>query len=314
MAGFNHKLKTMANIIDGRKLSEDIKNKIIEDKRFLPLNPESFVGIIQFGENASSDIYIRNKIKFGEGLNIKVKLFKFGYKEDTNEDPKSFDEIKKKIEELNNDKNCLGMIIQAPLPSKFTYDITELCDIINPLKDLDAMSSVNLGRISNNSTLVLPATVKAVVKILDQIANKESHNNTVDFLRGKNIVVINNSIILGKPLASYLLNHEATVTVCHSHTKDLSYHTVDSDIVITGTGVKGLIKTDMIKEGAIVIDCGITKDPNNTDPTKANKIYGDVEYEEIEKKASYITPVPGGVGPMTVACLFDNLFDLNLKK
>jgi len=304
----------MANIIDGKKLSEEIKSKIIEDKRFLTLTSDSFISILQLGENSSSDIYIRNKIKFGESIGIKVTLTKFGYTEDTKNDPKIFDDIKKRIEELNFDKNCIGMIMQAPLPNAFTYDITEVCDLIKPSKDLDAMTSVNLGRISNNSTLVLPATVKAVVKILEEIARLETSSSTVDYLKGKNIVVINSSIILGKPLASYLLNHEATVTVCHINTKDLISHTISADIVITGTGVKGLIKKDMVKEGIIIVDCGISKDINNTDPLKANKIYGDVEFEEVEKVASYITPVPGGVGPMTVACLFDNLFDLNMKK
>ena len=200
----------------------------------------------------------------------------------------NFQKLISKLDELNNDKDVHGIMIEMPLP----YDINtlEINEKINPLKDVEGIHPINVGRALIGEEEIVPCTPLAVLTLLE-------HEN-ID-LKGKNIVIINHSDVVGKPLAALLLNRNATVTVCHVFTKNIKYYTSEADIIISATGKAKLITSDFIKNGAIIIDVGFAKTEQG--------ICGDVDFENVIKKAGKITPVPGGVGPVTTACVFKNL-------
>ncbi len=269
-------------LIDGKKVREELLQeykKIIEvDKLNITL------AIIQVGDNSSSNIYINNKIKYCNKVGIEAELFKL----DNNVTENKVLEI---IDKLNNDNKYTGIILQSPLPGHI--DFTKCARRIKDSKDVDGFSKDNLFGIRDNNEKVIPCTVKGILKLF------EYYN--ID-LKGKNVVVIGRSNIVGRPLADALINRDATVTLCHSKTKDLSIYTSTADIVISAVGHPNLIHKYMVKDGFIGIDVGI----NFVD----GKMVGDFK-EDVYPLASYITPVPGGVGPMTVAMIIDNLIELS---
>ena len=272
------------NIISGTEVRKELLKeykKIIEKD-----NLNISLVIIQVGDNEASNTYIRNKLKYTEEVGIKSKLMKL-------DESITEEELIEIINKLNKSKTT-GIILQSPLPSHI--DFTKCARLIKDSKDVDGFSSNNLFGIRDNNELIIPCTVKGILKLFEYYK--------ID-LSGKDIVVIGRSNIVGRPLADALINRDATVTLCHSKTKDLSIYTKQADIVISAVGRPNLINKDMVKDNFIGIDVGI----NIVD----NKLVGDFN-KDVEDKASYLTPVPGGVGPMTVAMIIDNLIELKRKE
>lgn len=276
----------MTTILDGKKLRdkifEDLKNKIDKMKK------KPTLAVILVGENPASQIYVRNKKKTAEKLGI--NSLSIEYPADISEK-----ELVAKIEELNNDKNVTAILVQLPLPKHINKN--KVIDAILPQKDVDGLTPYNLGKLfSGEKPYVYPCTPKGILLLLDE------YNIELD---GKNIVVIGRSNLVGKPVAQMLLNRNATVTMCHSHTKNLSEITKTADIVVSAVG-KNVIGEKMLKSNCVVIDVGIFRDENG-------KISGDVDFENVSKVTAYISPVPGGVGPMTIASLMLNTVELAEK-
>ena len=273
----------MTTILDGKKLRdkifEDLKDKINKMKK------KPTLAVILVGENPASQIYVRNKKKTAEKLGI--NSLSIEYPADISEK-----ELVAKIEELNNDKNVTAILVQLPLPKHINKN--KVIDAILPQKDVDGLTPYNLGKLfSGEKPYVYPCTPKGILLLLDE------YNIELD---GKNIVVIGRSNLVGKPVAQMLLNRNATVTMCHSHTKNLSEITKTADIVVSAVG-KNVIGEKMLKSNCVVIDVGIFRDENG-------KISGDVDFENVSNVAAYISPVPGGVGPMTIASLMLNTVEL----
>ena len=246
------------------------------------------LAVILVGENPASQIYVRNKKKTAEKLGI--NSLSIEYPADISEK-----ELVAKIEELNNDKNVTAILVQLPLPKHINKN--KVIDAILPQKDVDGLTPYNLGKLfSGEKPYVYPCTPKGILLLLDE------YNIELD---GKNIVVIGRSNLVGKPVAQMLLNRNATVTMCHSHTKNLSEITKTADIVVSAVG-KNVIGEKMLKSNCVVIDVGIFRDENG-------KISGDVDFENVSKVTAYISPVPGGVGPMTIASLMLNTVELAEK-
>lgn len=276
----------MTTILDGKKLRdkifEDLKDKINKMKK------KPTLAVILVGENPASQIYVRNKKKTAEKLGI--NSLSIEYPADISEK-----ELVAKIEELNNDKNVTAILVQLPLPKHINKN--KVIDAILPQKDVDGLTPYNLGKLfSGEKPYVYPCTPKGILLLLDE------YNIELD---GKNIVVIGRSNLVGKPVAQMLLNRNATVTMCHSHTKNLSEITKTADIVVSAVG-KNVIGEKMLKSNCVVIDVGIFRDENG-------KISGDVDFENVSKVTAYISPVPGGVGPMTIASLMLNTVELAEK-
>lgn len=274
----------MAKLLEGKPLAEKIKEGIKQDA--LSLKKKLVLASIQVGENAGASAYVKSQQKVAESLGIEYRLDKLG--QETPE--QSLIEF---IQKLNSDKSVNGIIIQMPLPPQIDYK--KLSQFILPEKDIEGMHPANIGKIVFGKAKILPCTPAAVMELLNSIG--------VD-LYGKEVVVVGHSEIVGKPLALLLLDKFATVTVCHigtSKAEKLEEHVRKAEVLIVAVGKAGLIKGEWIKEGAIVIDVGINR--------VADKIIGDVEFESAEKRASYITPVPGGVGPLTVTMLMRNLVE-----
>ena len=268
-------------ILDGKKIRDElIENykKIIQEK---DLN--IVLAIIQIGENPSSSTYIKNKEIFTTKVGIETKVLKLS--EDIKEE-----ECINLINQLNNDPTITGILIQSPLPNHL--DFKKLSRLIIDSKDVDGLSKNNLFSIRDNKENILPCTVKGILELLAYY-----HLDVA----GKNIVVIGRSEIVGRPLTDALINRDATVTLCHSKTKNIEMYTSQADIIISAVGKPNLINKEMVKEGFIGIDVGINK--------VGDKIVGDFN-ENVKEKASYLTPVPGGVGPMTIAMLISNLIEL----
>ena len=268
-------------ILDGKKIRDElIENykKIIQEK---DLN--IVLAIIQIGENPSSSTYIKNKEIFTKKVGIETKVLKLS--EDIKEE-----ECINLINQLNNDPTITGILIQSPLPNHL--DFKKLSRLIIDSKDVDGLSKNNLFSIRDNKEIILPCTVKGILELLAYY-----HLD----VEGKNIVVIGRSEIVGRPLTDALINRDATVTLCHSKTKNIEMYTSQADIIISAVGKPNLINKEMVKEGFIGIDVGINK--------VGDKIVGDFN-ENVKEKASYLTPVPGGVGPMTIAMLISNLIEL----
>lgn len=273
----------MAIILDGKKL----RDKIFENlkQRLNNMSEKPTLAVILVGDNPASQIYVKNKKKTAENLGIYSIVINY---------PSNISEkiLLDKIQELNNDNKITAILVQLPLPKHI--DKFKIIDTIAPEKDVDGLTPYNSGKLfSGEEPYVYPCTPKGILLLLDEY-NIE--------LEGKHVVVIGRSNLVGKPVAQMLLNRNATVTMCHSHTKNLSDITKTADIIVSAVG-KNIIGEKMLKSDCVVVDVGIFKDVNG-------KICGDVDFASASKIAAYISPVPGGVGPMTIASLMLNTVEL----
>ena len=276
----------MAIILDGKKLRDKIFESLKAELDKMSEKPT--LAVILVGENPASQIYVRNKKKTAEKLGI--NSLSIEYPADISEN-----ELLSKIQELNNDKNITAILVQLPLPEYINKN--KIIDAILPQKDVDGLTPYNLGKLfSGEEPYVYPCTPKGILLLLDE------YNIELD---GKNVVVVGRSNLVGKPVAQMLLKRNATVTMCHSHTKNLSEITKTADIVVSAVG-KNVIGEKMLKSNCVVIDVGIFRDENG-------KLSGDVDFENVSKISAYISPVPGGVGPMTIASLMLNTVELAKK-
>ena len=271
-------------ILDGKKLRDELlvqyKEKIREEKLNITL------AIILVGNNEASKLYIKNKEKYCTEVGIKVD--KYLLAEDTSEEV-----LINLIKDLNEDKEVTGIILQSPVPNGIDFD--KCSGMILPSKDVDGFTKDNVYNLYLNKKSILPCTVKGIIKLLE-------HYNIE--INGKNVAIIGRGNIVGKPLAMALENRNATVSLLHSKTKDLKMFTKDADIVVAACGIPKLLKKDMIKEGSVVIDVGISR--------VDGKIVGDIDFDNIKDIATFVTPNPGGVGPMTVAMIIDNLIEMGV--
>ena len=281
----------MAKIIDGKAISAAIRQEIAEEVAKMKAEKGRVPGlaVIIVGQDPASQVYVRNKAKDCEETGIYSEVH--ALPENTTEE-----ELLALVHKLNNDDNIHGIIVQLPLPKHLNSDL--IINNIDVSKDVDAFHPYNVGKIMIGDYELLPCTPAGVMALLER--------SNID-VAGKNCVVVGRSNIVGKPQAMMLLHKNGTVTVCHSKTKDLAEKCREADILVVAIGRAKFITGDMIKEGAVVIDVGMCRDENG-------KLCGDVDYESAEKKASYITPVPGGVGPMTRVMLLENTMTAARKK
>jgi len=270
-------------ILDGKALSQKIEKNVASEVVKLKENTGRTPGlaVVLVGSDPASAAYVNMKKKACDRV---------GFYSITHEMPESIsqDAIENTIKMMNENPNIDGILIQLPLPPQI--DTTKILELVDPSKDVDGFHPYNVGRLVTNLDGFVPCTPLGVMELLAEY--------NID-VKGKNCCVVGASNIVGKPMASLLLNADATVEVCHIFTDDLKKHTLQADIILVGVGVINLIKEDMIKEGAIIIDIGINR-------TEDGKLVGDVDFEKVSQKASYITPVPGGVGPMTISMLLSN--------
>jgi methylenetetrahydrofolate dehydrogenase (NADP+)/methenyltetrahydrofolate cyclohydrolase len=274
-------------LINGKSLAE----KIIQECRKEAESLRPTLAVVIVGDHPASKIYVRNKEKTCRRAGIESLTLSL---------PNSItqEELLKKIESLNADPRINGFIVQLPLPEHI--HIPEIIRSIKPEKDVDGFHAYNLGKMFLNAKFehLPPATPAGIIHML------EEYNIP---LQGKEVVVVGHSNTVGKPISTMLLNRDATVTTCHIHTKDLKSHTLRADILIVAVGKANLITDDMVKEGVVVIDVGISR-------LKNKKLIGDVDFDNVSKKASYISPVPGGVGPMTIASLMRNTINATRRQ
>lgn len=272
----------MANkIIDGKEISQSVLNNVTDSVNSLKkrgINP--CLSVILVGDDPASQVYVRNKEKACEKVGIISKSLRLPA-------TISQEELENIITDLNNDKNVNGILLQLPLPKHLNEEKALLK--IEAAKDVDGFHVINTGKLMRGLDCIMPCTPKGCIEMLDYIGYN---------CDGKNAVVIGRSNLVGKPLAIMLLQKNATVTVCHSHTQDLKEITKKADILVAAIGKPKFVTEDMVKEGAVVIDVGI----NRVD----GKLCGDVDFDKCYEKVSYITPVPGGVGKMTIAMLMQN--------
>ena len=276
-----------ATIIDGKATALQIRAELAEKIARLPGKP--YLAVILVGNDEASLIYDRNKQKAALAMGMECDIYHLP--EATSET-----ELLQLVEKLNQDSKVNGILVQLPLPKHI--DARRVIAKVDPAKDVDGFSPYNSGLLqTNDSQAVVAATPKGILRLLQ---------SSLGDLCGKHAVIIGRSNIVGRPLASLLLNHDCTVTVAHSHTVNLPDLTKTADIVVAACGCPKLVKADWIKDGATVIDVGI----NRVD----GKLCGDVDFDMVKEKAAYITPVPGGVGPMTIAMLLDNTYQAYLKQ
>jgi len=281
----------MAKIIDGKAVSAQVKENIAKEVAQLKEQHGISIGlaVVIVGNNPASRIYVNNKKKACEAVGF--ESFEYALPEETTQD-----ELLALIDKLNADDKVDGILVQLPLPKHLDEKI--VIDNISPDKDVDAFHPVNVGKIMIGDYSFLPCTPAGVMELIASTGVEIS---------GKECVVVGRSNIVGKPMSMLLLHKSGTVTICHSRTKDLAAECKRADILVAAVGVPKLIKGDMIKEGAVVIDVGMNR-------LEDGKLCGDVDFESCEKVASYITPVPGGVGPMTIAMLMKNTLTAAKKK
>ena len=274
----------MTKIIDGKLVSQKILENIADEILFLEKKPS--LAVIIVGEDPASKIYVNLKKKKATELGINSTVIEMP--ETTTEES-----LLNKIEELNNDEKTNAILVQLPLPKHI--NTTAVIEKINPKKDVDCFHPYNVGKIAtSNKPYVYPCTPKGILSLLEYYdINPE----------GKKVVIIGRSNIVGRPIALMLLNKNATVTICHSKTKNLEEITKTADILIAAVGKTKLVTENMVKTGAVVIDVGMNRDENG-------KLCGDVDFSNVKEKVSFITPVPGGVGPMTICTLMHNTLEL----
>ena len=262
------------------KRREQLKEKIDELKN-LRIIPK--LAVIQVGSNDASNIYIRNKKNTCEKVGIEFELYSY-------EETITFEELKEEISKLNKDKKIHGILVQSPLPKHLNE--SEVFNVIQKEKDVDGFTTENIGALWNNKTGLISCTPKGIITLLKEYQIK---------IEGKHVVILGRSNIVGKPLALLFLNENASVTILHSKSKDIKTLTAQADILVSAVGKPNLVTKDMVKKGAIVIDVGINRIDGH--------IKGDVDFESVSEITSYITPVPKGVGPMTIESLLENVIE-----
>lgn len=292
----------MAQIMDGKELSSAIRERVAKDVKTLAASGiDVGLGLMLAGQDPASQAYLNATLSACDRVGITPFLYKFP-------DTVSVNEILNKVKSINNDERVNGLLVLMPLPRRINP--RAVVNEIVPEKDIDGLGSLSVGRLAADESIFqifqsgdydalnelsaassfLPCTPFGVIRLLE-------HSGVE--IKGKHAVVIGKSLAVGKPLSMMLLAKEATVTVCHKATSDLGYFTRQADIICTATGIKGLVRGDMVKEGAVVVDIGIHVQEDGS-------IVGDVDFGSVEKKTSFITPVPGGVGPVTIAMLLEN--------
>lgn len=273
----------MAIIIDGKELAKKIRNNLkIDCEKLKENNIIPKLAVILVGNDKASKVYVKNKNKACEDVGIEFEEYIL-------EETISQKELIELIEKLNNDNTIHGILLQSPIPREL--DINEAFRKISPEKDVDGFNPISVGKLTLGQDTFVSCTPYGIMKMFEEY--------NID-LEGKKVTILGRSNIVGKPLIQCCLSKNATVTVCHSKTKDLKEHTLNSDVIIAAIGKANFLTADMVKEGTVVIDVGI----NRLDD---GKIVGDVDFENVSAKASHITPVPGGVGPMTIAMLMNNV-------
>jgi methylenetetrahydrofolate dehydrogenase (NADP+) / methenyltetrahydrofolate cyclohydrolase len=272
-------------IIDGKKEAKLLRDEIKKEIESLKSKNKKVPGltVILIGDFAPSQIYVRNKEKNAKEVGINSDVIR--YAKDVSEQ-----EVLKKIKELNNNKAVSGILVQLPLPPQINKE--KIINAIDPTKDVDGFHPINVGNLSSGYNATVPCTPLGCLLLIKKIESN---------LSGKHAVIIGRSNLNGKPMAQLLLKENCTVTIVHSKTKDLKTECLKANILVAAVGVPNLVKSDWVKKDSIVIDVGINK--------VGNKIIGDVEFETVKEKAKAITPVPGGVGPMTIACLLKNTLE-----
>lgn len=266
-------------IIDGKEIKKQILDELKEEVSKLEIKPSLVV--IQVGDNDASNVYIKQKAKMADYVGYDYKHIKLS--EDI-----TTEEVVKIIDELNNDKKINGVMVQMPLPNHIDTELVQ--NAVIPSKDVDGLSDLNAGLLFHNKDALYSCTPYGVMELLKRYKIQ---------VEGRHVVVVGRSNLVGKPMSMMLTNAGATVTLCHSKTVDLSKYTKEADILISCVGKANFITEKMVKEGSVVIDVGITRSESG--------LCGDVKFDEVASKTKYITPVPGGVGPMTVAMLGSNV-------
>ena len=277
----------MSNLIDGKAFAQNLRQTITEQTAALEKQHQIRPGlaVILVGEDPASQVYVRNKEKFAIECGFKSETFRLSA--ETTQAA-----LLKLIDDLNNDATIHGILVQLPLPKHLHEE--EVLNAINPLKDVDGFHPVNIGQLSIGKPYLIPCTPLGSLLLLQDKLGKD--------LSGKHAVIVGRSNIVGKPMMQLLLSQNCTVTIAHSRTKDVASLCREADIVVAAVGVPKLVKGDWIKKGAAVIDVGI----NRIEEDGKTRLVGDVDFDEAVKNAAYIAPVPGGVGPMTIACLLRN--------
>ena len=285
----------MADIIDGKAFAAKIRAEVKQDsdKLISQKQVDPCLAVVLVGENLASKVYVGQKSKMAKECNIKTK----DYKLDESTDQET---LLKLIEDLNNDSTVHGILVQLPLPKQI--DERKVIDTIVVEKDVDGFHAINAGRLSIGGDMLkrafIPCTPLGSLLLL---------KDQVDDLKGKNAVVVGRSNIVGKPMSQLLIEESCTVTIVHSKTKDIESVCAQADVVVVAVGRPEMVDAKWLKEGAVVIDVGINRIPiTKEDGSEGSKIVGDVDFVSASEKASKITPVPGGVGPMTIACLLRN--------
>lgn len=280
----------MATIIDGKTLAKKIRMELKEKcEELINKHIQPKLAVIMIGDNPASKVYVKNKSKACNEVGILYEEYLL--EEDTTQE-----ELIKLIKKLNEDKSINGILLQSPIPQHL--DINEAFKAITYAKDVDGFTPSSVGKLCIGEDTFISCTPYGVMKMFEEY--------NID-LTGKNVVILGRSNIVGKPLIQCCLQKHATVTVCHSKTKNLDKHTKQADIIISAIGKPKFVTLDMVKDGVIVIDVGINRDENG-------KLVGDVDFENVKEKASYITPVPGGVGPMTIAMLMNNVIKATIQQ
>ena len=275
----------MAELIDGKKISQEIKDEVKEKVAALKAKGTNVcLAVIQVGNNQASTVYVNNKKKACEYVGIKSLSYEIP--EETTQE-----ELLKLIDELNNKKEVNGILVQLPLPKHIDED--KVIESISPKKDVDGFHPMNVGALSIGKKGFVSCTPYGIIQLLKR--------SNID-ITGKNCVIIGRSNIVGKPMSMLLLRENGTVTIVHSKTKDIKAITKQADILVVAIGKSKYVTSDFIKEGAVIIDVGINRDENG-------KLCGDVDFDDVLEHVSAITPVPGGVGPMTIAMLMNNCLE-----
>ncbi len=273
----------MSIILDGKKLAQKIKTGLKNEIEKLTTKPK--IAVILVGENPASQIYVKNKQKMAEEIGIDSLIL-------TLPNDITEDNLIEHIHILNEDKEINAILVQLPLPEQINTD--RILEVIDPLKDVDGFHPLNSGKLlSGKKPYAIPCTPKGIIRLLKEYDIK---------LEGINALVLGRSNIVGKPISLLLQKENATVTMAHSKTKNIKEHTKNAELIISAIGKANYITEDMVKNDAIIVDVGISR--------IENKLYGDVDFDKIKDKASFITPVPGGVGPMTIAMLMENTLEL----
>ena len=267
-------------LLDGKSLSAKIKDELKGNINSYVQTP--ILAVITIGDDAASEVYVKNKRKACEYVGM--SFLHLDYASCVKEEV-----VIKKIKQLNKDKSINGIILQLPIP--YNFNVSKIINTIDPSKDVDGLTNTQAGKLIQNEKCLMPCTPKGIMEILKEYKIE---------LEGKHVVIVGRSILVGKPLMLECINKNATVTMCHSKTRDLKSYTKDADILIVAAGKKHLIDKTMIKKGSIIIDVGINRENG--------KLFGDVN-PNVEEVCGYLTPVPGGVGPMTVAMLLKNTFE-----